>query len=544
MLHLSRIAAHRRPCGVLFCLGVALTAASLPGLASAQEHEHPAGGHETLGTVTFPSSCAAAVADDVERAVAMLHSFWFDAADRAFKEIAAADPACAMARWGTAMTLMGNPMARTLPSADALRAGLAAAEEAKSLAQAQSHREQMYADAALAFYTGPAERDLASRSAAHEQALGALHAAHPEDPEATIFYARAMVANAPPTDLTFARQLAAAELLQPLFDRNPDHPGLAHYIIHAFDAPALASRGRDAALAYAEIAPAAPHALHMPSHIFTRLGDWEKSIETNARSARAEPDSNAAVHPMDYLVYAHLQLGQDAAALRVVERAVQNPDRFYGGLLGYNFTAMPARYALERNEWAEAAALRVPVNALPFAEAVTRFARAIGAARSGQPADARADIATLATLEATLRERNDAYWATVVGAQRLAAEAWVARAQGDDASALRLAREAVEREESVEKHPVTPGPVLPARELEGDLLMEMGRPVEALAAYEKTLEREPNRARTLFGAARAAERAGDAAKARTHYAALLELMGEADAARPEPAEARRFLAVR
>jgi tetratricopeptide (TPR) repeat protein len=247
---------------------------------------------------------------------------------------------------------------------------------------------------------------------------------------------------------------------------------------------------------------------------------------------------------MDYLVYAHLQLGQDAAARRVVERAVQNPDRFYGGLLGYNFTAMPARLALERNAWADAAALRVPVNALPFVEAVTRFARAVGAARSGQPAAAQADIATLATLEATLRERNDAYWATVVGSQRLAAEAWVARAQGDDAAALRLAREAAEREESVEKHPVTPGPILPARELEGDLLMELGRPAEALMAYEKTLEREPNRARTLVGAARAAERAGEAAKARTHYAALLELMGRADADRPEPAEARRFLAVR
>jgi tetratricopeptide (TPR) repeat protein len=379
---------------------------------------------------------------------------------------------------------------------------------------------------------------------AHEQALAALHGMHPEDPEATIFYARAIVANAPPADLTFARQLAGAELLQPLFDRNPDHPGLAHYLIHAYDAPALAGRGRTAAISYAEIAPSAPHALHMPSHIFTRLGDWQESIETNTRSARAEPDSNGAVHPMDYMVYAHLQLGRDAAARRVVERAVQNPDRFYGGLLGYNFTAMPARLALERSAWAEAAALRLPVGALPYVEAITRFARAVGAARDGKPDAAQADIEALTRLEAALREQNDSYWATVVGAQRLAAEAWTAHARGDDANALRLAGEAAEQEESIEKHPVTPGPLLPARELEGDLLLELDQPPEALEAYEKTLAREPRRARALFGAARAAERAGQAEKARAHYTALLELMAEADADRPEPGEARRYLAAR
>ena len=535
--------AHRRPLPRrLIPIGVLAASAALAAPAPAQEHQHPAGDAATLGTVAFASSCAPAVADDLNRAVAMLHSFWFDAALDAFARVAEADPTCAMARWGTAMTLMGNPMARALPSAEALRTGLAAAQEAGRLAATQSHREQMYAGAVLAYYAEPADRDLASRTRAHEESMAALAAAHPEDPEATIFHARAMVANAPPTDLTFARQIAAAELLQPLFEANPDHPGLAHYIIHAFDAPALAARGREAARVYAGIAPAAPHALHMPSHIFTRLGDWEESIETNARSARAEPDSNAAVHPMDYLVYAHLQLGQDAAARRVVERAVQNPDRFYGGLLGYNFTAMPARFALERNAWADAAALRVPVGALPYVEAVTRFARAVGAARAGQPDVAETDVAVLGRLETTLRDGGDTYWATVVGAQRLATEAWVARARGDDASALRLAAEAAALEESVEKHPVTPGPILPARELEGDLLMEVGRPADALAAYERTLTREPNRSRALFGAARAAEAAGDAARARAHYGALRELMTAADPERPEPREAQRYLA--
>jgi tetratricopeptide (TPR) repeat protein len=520
-----------------------VVACAAPGAAAAQEHQHPAGAPETLGSVTFATSCTPAVADRFERAVAMLHSFWFDQAVRTFSEVAAEDPSCAMAHWGTAMTLMGNPMARAMPSEESMGAGRAAAEEARTLAQSQSHREQMYADAVVAFYAG--ERvDLATRMRAHEAALAALSAAHPEDPEATIFHARAMVANAPPADLTFARQLAGAGVLQPLFDANPDHPGLAHYLIHAYDAPALAVKGRSAARTYAGIAPSAPHALHMPSHIFTRLGDWEESIETNIRSARAEPDSNGAVHPMDYMVYAYLQLGRDAAARQVVERAVQNPDRFYGGLLGYNFAAMPARFALERSAWADAAALRVPVGANPFVEAITRFARAVGATRSGTADAAQADIATLARLEATLREQNDSYWATVVGAQRLAAEAWAARARGDDAAAVRLAAEAAALEESVEKHPVTPGPLLPARELEGDLLLELDRSAEALRAYEQTLAREPGRARALFGAARAAERAGDAARARAHYSALLELMATADPARPEPAEARRFLAAR
>jgi tetratricopeptide (TPR) repeat protein len=341
--------------------------------------------------------------------------------------------------------------------------------------------------------------------------------------------------------LTFARQIVGAELLEPLFEEFPDHPGLAHYLIHAYDAPALAGRGTDAAFAYAGIAPSAPHALHMPSHIFTRLGYWDESIETNARSAQAEPDPNGAVHPMDYMVYAYLQKGRDAAAREVVDRAVQNSDRYYGGALGYNFTAMPARYALERGSWTEATELRLPVGALPHAEAITRFARAIGAARGGSAAAAQAEVDALSTLESTLREQNDSYWATVVGAQRLAAAAWVARAGGDDAAALRLATEAADLEETVEKHPVTPGPILPARELLGDLLLELNRPADALVAYESTLEREPNRARTLYGAARSAELAGNRQKARAHYTALAELMANAEPSRMELRAAREFL---
>ncbi|HUF30944.1 MAG TPA: tetratricopeptide repeat protein, partial [Gemmatimonadaceae bacterium] len=286
----------------------------------------------------------------------------------------------------------------------------------------------------------------------------------------------------------------------------------------------------------------APHALHMPSHIFTRLGYWDESIATNRRSAAAEPDSNAAVHPNDYMVYAYLQQGRDADAHRVIERSKVAADRFYGAILGYNAVAMQARYPLERSEWAEAAALPVPAGSAPFVEAIARFARAVGSARSGNAAQAKVEVAALTTLRDSLAARKDSYWATIVDAQRLAASAWVARSEGRSEDAVRLARQGAELEETVEKHPVTPGPLLPARELEGDLLLELGRAADALRSYEKTLEREPRRARALYGAARAAEQSKNTAAARAHYQELAQLMKGADASRAEPKAAREFLA--
>jgi hypothetical protein len=508
--------------------------------AAAQHQQH--GGKETLGRVSFRTSCAVAVQSDVDRAAAMLHSFWFDAAHKAFDKIAAADPSCAIAHWGVAMTLWGNPFVRQPIPAERQQAGLAAAERAAALASGATHREQMYIDAAAALWRDADKVDHLARLARHEQAMKALYEAHPEDPEAAMFYARAVIANAPPTDLEFKRQLYAASLLEPLFEKQPDHPGLAHYIIHTFDSPKLATHGLSAAKRYAAIAPAAPHALHMPSHIFTRLGYWDESIETNRRSAAAEPDSNAAAHPNDYMVYAYLQQGRDAEARRVIARSRETADRYYGGILGYNASAMPARYALERSAWTEAAAVPLPSKAAPFVEAVPRFARAIGAARSGNAARAKSEIAALGALRDSLKAHNDMYWATVVEAQRLAASAWVARAEGKNDDAVHLARQGAELEETVEKHPVTPGPLLPARELEGDLLLELGRPAEALRSYEMTLVREPRRARALFGAARAAEKSGNSVAARTHYAQLSRLMERADASRAEVRVAREFLA--
>ena len=509
-------------------LPAALLVAAACSPQKGDDHEHEPSTTGKVGRVSFATSCNAAIQPRFETAVAMLHSFWFNASDSAFKSIIATDSTCAMAHWGIAMTRMGNPMTRAAPTPEILKEGLAAAEKAKSLAASASHREQMYIDAALAYYTDFEKRDHMTGMQRLEESLGALHTAHAEDNEAAIFHARTMVANAPPGDKTFAKQLAGAALLEPLFEKFPDHPGLAHYLIHAYDAPATAAKGNKAALAYAGIAPAAPHALHMPSHIFTRLGHWKESIELNARSAQAEPVPDAAVHPMDYMVYAHLQLGQDSAAKAVVDRAVNQPDKYYGGLIGYNFAAMPARFALEREDWATAANLKLPVGALPYVEATTRFARAIGAVRSGKADAANAEIQELAKLKADLDKAKDAYWSTIVESQRLAALAWVKLAGGAQDEAIKTAAQAADLEETVEKHPVTPGPLLPARELEADMLLQLGKHDAALASYEKVLTREPRRARALYGAARSAELAKNSAVADARKKELTDLLATAD----------------
>jgi tetratricopeptide (TPR) repeat protein len=525
----------------------ALTLAAAPAQAQEHDHTHTGAPPERLGRVEFPVSCNAEAQQRFERAMALLHSFWWSEADRAFDNVLEADPGCAMAYWGKALAARENPFG-PIPRAG-LERGLAAVARAEAL-DPPTPRERDYVAAAAVIYRDHERLDHRTRMLAFEEAMQRVHERYPEDPEAAIFYARSLVPNAPFTDRSFERQKRAAELLEPLFLQRPDHPGLAHYLIHAYDVPALAERGTRAAHLYHEIAPSVPHALHMPSHIFTRLGMWKESIEANARSAEAarqyEEENQATlasmdrVHAWDYLVYAYLQLGQDAAAHRLVEEAIgtRGVTNF---AVEYGLAAIPARYALERGRWAEAARLpRFEAATLPEAAAVRHFARGIGAGRSGDAAGAGREAAALATIAETLRPR-DAYWAQVVEAQRLAVAAWAARAVGDNEEALRLARQAVDLEEQQEKHPVTPGPLLPARELLGDLLLALGRTVEARQAYEQTLEDEPNRARTLHGAARAAELAGDHEAARRHYAQYVQLMAQASDERPELAAARRFL---
>ena len=405
---------------------LALAAFGLAAPLDAQDHEHAAG-HEEIGTVHFATSCNAAAQEAFDRGVAKLHSFWFDSANQEFAAAAAADPDCAMAHWGTAMTLWGNPMARTSPSPEQTEKALAAVARAEALAEGVTPRERAYIESVAVLYRDHESVGFLDRMQRHEDALRAVVEANPDDTEAAIFLARMMVANAAPDDLTFTKQKQAGEILIPLFVEQPQHPGLAHYIIHAFDAPPTAEQGLAAARRYSEIAPAAPHALHMPSHIFTRLGYWDESIEMNSRSAAASPEPNQAVHAMDYMVYAYLQEGRDAEAGQVVGRIAHSDDPYYGGLLGYNALAMPARLARARGDWAAAAALPVPEEGGPaFVEAVPRFARAIGAARAGQAEMAPADIDRMKVLENDLAQAGEADWAVRVGAQRMAAEAWVA----------------------------------------------------------------------------------------------------------------------
>ncbi|MGQ0561331.1 MAG: hypothetical protein ACT443_05600 [Gemmatimonadota bacterium] len=507
------------------------------GPAGAQDHKHS--NEHALGSVHFQAGCNAEAQKRMNIAVAMLHSFWLPEARKTFESAAQADPKCGVAYWGVALTHFGNPFAGG-PGAAGNQAGLAAAEKAAAMG-ASSPRDQAYIDAALALYHDHDRTDNRTRMRAYEQALGKLHAQNAADFESAIFHALWLVATAAPTDMTFAQQKQAAAILNPLFEQQPQHPGLAHYIIHAFDSPPLAKLALSAARSYAQIAPDAPHALHMPSHTFTRLGYWDESIKTNRRSADLEPTPGAKAHASDYMVYAYLQQGRDEAARAVLAEVGIDPEggdqTGIGALAGYNALAMVARYALERNDWAMAAKLEVVPNQAPFVQAVTRFARALGSARSGAAAAARAELNELNTLIVKMNEAKDPYWPIVVDAQRMAAEAWVLHLEGKHADALRVAAEAADKEELVEKHPVTPGPLIPARELLGDILLAHGKAAEALAAYEKTMEREPNRERTLHGAAKAAKAAGKLAVARKYYGQLAKLLAP-DSKRPELAEAR------
>ena len=519
---------------IVIVAACAVLSLSLPPVAQEPQHHHA----EELGQVSFPVACTGEAQARMNRAVAMLHSYWFPEALRTFESVAEADPRCGVAYWGAALAHFGNPMGGGSGAAGQA-AGWAAAQRGAAVG-ATSDRDRAYIEAASALFRAHETVSNRTRMDAYKEALAAIVARYPEDTEAKIFHAMFMVATASPADLTFAAQKRAAAILTEMYRQQPRHPGLAHYIIHAFDSPSLAPYALDAARQYASIAPAAPHALHMPSHIFTRLGYWDESIATNRRSADQEPTPGGKSHPLDYLVYAYLQQGRDAQALAAIrEIGGDTRGEYISGTLGsYNALAMPARYALERDDWSGAAAL-VATDAVPSAAAVTRFARGLGAARAGRLTAAREEVQALEQLVATLTAQGDTYWALVVDAQRMAVAAWVADADGRGAEALDLARQAADKEEQVEKHPVTPGPLIPARELLGDLLLVHQRPADALVAYEKTLGREPNRARTLAGAMRAAEASGQRAVAVKYAQALVALMDPASP-RPELRDAQRL----
>lgn len=500
------------------------------------------GDDKKLGKVHFETSCKPEAQKLFDQAMLYQHSFWYRASQKVFEDALKADPECGIAHWGVALSLLYNPHAPPPPSNLAL--GRAAIEKGKAVG-AKTQREREYLDALGMMYADYEKVDHRTRLLAYAKAMEALAQRYPKDDEAQIHYALALNTSASPADKTYANQLKGAAILEPIAKRQPQHPGVAHYLIHLYDYPPIAEKGLDAARRYAKIAPAAPHAQHMPSHIFTRVGYWKESIASNtdsARSAKGSKDFDEQLHAMDYMVYAYLQLGQDKKAGAVVDemKAVTgiNPARFVGP---YALAVGPARYVIERGDWKSAAELQIQPSQFAYADAMTHFARALGAARSGNPAGAKADIVKLGELRDKLREAKDAYWSGQVDIQAQIASAWVLYAEGKHDDALKAMSAAADAEDKTEKHPVTPGVPKPARELYGVMLLERDMAKEALAAFEATLKKEPNRLGAYVGAAKAAEKSGDKVKARAHYEKIVAIAGAADKTRTEVADARAFL---
>jgi tetratricopeptide (TPR) repeat protein len=517
---LNRLTVRRAPARpalpALLMLLMLLVLLAVPGGLRAQDdHAHHGPPPERLGRVNFPADCRPAVRARFERAVALLHSFWYEEAARTFAAVGEADSTCALAEWGMAMSTL-HPL-WTPPTPEQHAAARAHAERAVELSRPGT-RPRDYAEAIAAYYRGDGVPDR-TRLAAYEQAMAGVARRWPRDEEARIFHALALIAlgQQDAGDSTYARQREAARILEPLFRRHPDHPGLAHYLIHAYDSPPLAHEGERAADRYAAIAPSVPHAQHMPSHIYTRIGAWDKAIGSNLRSVDAarrfeESQLSGALwdqdaHALDYLAYAYLQLGRVAEVRHIADRLARVRNTFppNSRTTDYALAAIPARLALERDDWQAAAALPVrPAPAWRGTEGLTRFARALGAARLGNSAAARAEVDTLGALERNLAAIGgpQAYWSTQVRVQRLAAGAWVDLAAGDTAAARPWAAMAPDLDDGLAKHPVTPGAVLPARELYGDLLAAVGRRSEAVVAYQRTLARQPGRARAAADLAR------------------------------------------
>jgi len=517
----------------------------MPPRAGAQEHVHPIGDVEAVGQVDFPTLCAPGVQADFNRAVAMLHSFWYHAAEQAFGEIVERDPRCAMAHWGVGMTRFHQLWER--PTPEDMRVGNVALQAAGLLAalgdSVVSPREADFVKALAEIFGGRAEPDYLGRKLAYERRMEELHAANPEDTEATVFYALALLgtAAASPPDSTYARQRKARAILEGVLAQHPEHPGVTHYIIHASDFPALARGGLAAARRYAQIAPDAPHARHMPTHIFTRLGLWNESIQSNlaaAESARRQDWTGEELHASDYLTYAYLQRGRDVAARGIVaslsEMATRLSDtdpNYPAGI--YALAAIPARYAVERREWAEAAALQAPEGWFPedrycWAKGTLRFANALGAVRMGDLQGARQAIADLRKCEAELRATGEAMWANRLLVDRRIVEAELMHADGDPDRALSVLRSAADLDDGSDKPPITPGSIVPARELLGELLLKLDRPAEALAAFQASLQNAPRRLHSLEGARAAAEAAGRDDLVEQYGAELRELTREAE----------------
>jgi tetratricopeptide (TPR) repeat protein len=529
--------------------------------ASAQErHQHRHDPSEKLGRVNFTVSCSPLAQRQFNRAVAWLHSFEYEEAEKVFTEVTVTDPGCGMSYWGIAMSNYHPIWAP--PTAAGLQKGLSAIEKAKVVG-ARTQRERDYIAAIEVFYKDSDKLDHRTRTFAYREAMEQLYRRNPSDREASVFYALTLIATGMmANDKSYANEKQAAQILNRVLAREPQHPGVAHYLIHSYDYPALAQLALPAARSYAKIAPASAHARHMPSHIFTRLGLWQEAIRSNL-DAKAAAKAYAVrnrmpgawdeqLHAMDYLAYAYLQGAQDKQALGVLDELNKiqrvEPENFK---VAYAFTAIPARYALERRRWNEATKLTLhpgtlgafPWQRFRWAEAHIHFARAIGAAHTGDTASARQEVEKLAAIQQALVEvKGDYDWAKQVDIERQVASAWLAQAEGKHEESLRLMRAAAALDDATEKHPVTPGAILPAREQLGELLLELKQPMAALQEFETSLRNAPNRFNGLYGAARAAKLAADQKRAKTYYTKLVALCRQADSLRPEIEEAKAFLA--
>lgn len=537
-------------------VSLALLLAGLASTVRAHEQEAHHRGEvnlEQVGHVAFPVSCRPDQQKRFEQAVAVLHSFWYEQSERLFREILEADPSCAIALWGVAMSLY-HPLWQP-PDTASLKLGVEAVAQATRIG-AKTERERDYIAAIGRFYADSDKRDHQTRARDYLEAMKELTTQYPADSEAAVFYALALLGTASPTDQSYTNQKIAGPILERIFETQPDHPGVAHYIIHSYDNAVMAPQAIAAARHYSRIAPLVPHVQHMPSHIFTRIGMWEDSVQSNLASAKAsklyEEKSQPGevyyeyLHALDYLEYAYLQLGQFTKAAEVVKEAASiarvKPEAFQAA---FAFATIPARSALEQRRWADAAKLEfraagIPLERFAIAHAAYCFGRGLGAARSGQLELARTELETLRGLHARMVAGRDP-WATQVEAESLGVAAWLAHAEGNAAQAEKLLRRAADLEDGAEKHPVTPGELLPAREMLGDLLLELNRPQDALKEYGVSLRISPNRMNGYLGAARAAIAAGDEQSARTHYRKLLDLARHADP-RPELDQARTYLA--
>lgn len=520
---------------------------AVPAVLHGQERE------SRYGTVDFSISCNDSAQEAFTTGLALLHHMMYEQAESEFNRAATNDPGCAMAHWGIAMTVI-HPLWGERPSDQALTKGSQAIAKAKTLAPS-SEREMAYITTLETFFKDWENTSYKVQLEAFESGFNELYETYPDDIEAGAFYALGHLATAQKADRTFSHQKKAVTLLEELHRQAPEHPGLFHYIIHACDNPELAERAAEVARGYDKIAPEVPHALHMPSHIFVRLGIWPDVISWNQRSADAalsQPvggmTSMHYAHALDYMTYAYLQRGEDMKALEVVKNmnATQNLQQNLGS--AYAVAAVQTRYPLERGEWAEASTLPMtslngfPLDRYPVAESMIYYARGLGSARMDDLEGARTAVEALDRLHKTLTESGETYWATLTEAQRTTVEAWIAYARGERQEALALMERAADTEDSVDKHPVTPGHVLPARELLGDMLLLAGEPQKALIAYQASLELSSNRFKSLYGAGRAAEMKGDTKKAREYYTMLMDISAEAGDTRPELAKARKFLA--